>query len=85
MAAVVLDAEVAVADQPVDDLGGDAIRAACLVAELVPDQERPLLEKPQPSVSARNDHHGSECVPMNQATTKNCVNSSTIATYSSTR
>ena len=40
MAAVVLDAEVAVADQAVDDLRRDAIGAARLVAELVPEQQR---------------------------------------------
>ena len=81
MAAIVLDAEVAIADEAVHDLRGDAIGAARLVAELVPDQERARCwRSPQPSVSARNDHHGSECVPMNQATTKNCTNSSTIAT-----
>ena len=46
MAAIVLDAEVAIADQAVHDLRGDAIRAARLVAELVTDQERAALENP---------------------------------------
>jgi hypothetical protein len=38
-----------------------------------PTRSDALLENPQPSVSARNAHHGNECVPMNHATTKNCA------------